>query len=159
MTKYAYTKEKNDYLTPPELVKLGLQLISNVKGTASIDKFDCDVCCSIENIPALHYYRDGETDGLITPWKLYNWCNPPFDECIKWVAKAYYEQQIGNTSVLLIPVRTECKYWHDYILYNKNVQITWLKKGFRFLNADSLQPMGVFKNALALVLFKGVVNE
>ena len=58
--------------------------------------------------------------------------------------------------MLLIPVRTETAYWHDYILHNENVEITWLRKGYRFINPETKQPMGIFKNALAFVLFKGV---
>ena len=65
------------------------------------------------------------------------------------------EQQLGRTSILLIPVRTETKYWHDYILYNPDVDIYWLRKGYKFLNPETKEEMGVFKNALALVLFKG----
>lgn len=57
---------------------------------------------------------------------------------------------------MLIPVRTETKYWHEYILFNPNVEIEWLRKGYSFLNPDDLKPMGVFKNALALVYFKGL---
>ena len=121
-----------------------------------MDKFDCDVCCSLENIPARYYYKYGLKDGLNEPWMDYNWCNPPFDNCAKWVKKAYGEQLVGRTSILLIPVRTETAYWHDYILHNENVEIYWLRKGPKFLDPNTKQEMGVFKNALALVLFKGV---
>ena len=54
---------------------------------------------------------------------------------------------------MLIPVRTETKYWHDYILFNNDVTIEWLRKGYKFLNRDN-EEMGVFKNALALVYFE-----
>ena len=54
---------------------------------------------------------------------------------------------------MLIPVRTETKYWHDYILNNPRVTIEWLRKGYKFLNKDN-EEMGVFKNALALVYFE-----
>ena len=59
----------------------------------------------------------------------------------------------GRTTYMLIPARTETKYWHDYILFNKNVKILWLKKGPRFINPETNEPMGIFKNALALVFF------
>ena len=80
---------------------------------------DCDVCCSNENVPAYNYFKYGQKDGLRESWFKYNYCNPPFDECKKWVQKAYGEQFKGNTTIMLIPVRTETAYWHDYILYNK----------------------------------------
>ncbi len=157
--KYTYTKNKNTYLTPPDLIQKALQILALHKGVAKIYKFDCDVCCSNENIPALSYFKCGEFDGLKENWKNYNYCNPPFDECAKWVKKAYTEQLRGNTSILLIPVRTETAYWHNYILYNEDVKIIWLRKGPKFWHPETKKEMGVFKNALAFVLFKGVGNE
>ena len=45
------------------------------------------------------------------------------------------------------------KYWHDYILFNPKVSIKWLRKGHRFIDAESGKECGVFKNAHALVYF------
>lgn len=146
MSKYNFEQKRNDYMSPPELVKMALQKLNK-------ELFDCDVCCSEENIPALHYYKDGQINGLSEYWYKVNWCNPPFDTCAKWIKKAYEEQQIGKTTVMLIPVRTETKYWHEYILFNPKVEIQWLRKGYSFINPDDKKPMGVFKNALALVYF------
>lgn len=159
MPKYNYEKLSNTYLTPRILIDKALQILALEKGTSIMDKFDCDVCCSNENVPANTYFKYGIKDGLKEDWMQYNWCNPPFDECQKWVIKAYNEQCKGKTSILLIPVRTETKYWSDYILYNPNVTIYWLRKGYKFINPETKKEMGVFKNALALVLFKGVSNE
>lgn len=107
----------------------------------------------------LQHYIDGKKDGLTRPWEILNWCNPPFNQCDKWVKKAYLEQKKGNETVMLIPVRTETKYWHDYILFNKNVEIHWLKKGYAFIDPDTNKLMGVFKNALALVFFNNGENK
>lgn len=145
--KYNYTFDKNNYLTPPVLVQAGLEM-------AGINIFDCDVCCTLKNIPAIEHFVNGQKDGLKENWHLYNWCNPPFDECNKWIKKAFEEQKKGNSTVMLIPVRTETKYWHDYILFNPKVDIKWLRKGYRFINPDTNEPMGIFKNALALVFFR-----
>lgn len=156
MAKYSYEKKDNTYLTPPELIDKALQILALEKQQKLTEKFDCDVCCSNENIPAVNYFKNGVKDGLIESWYSYNYCNPPFDECKKWVQKAYGEQQQGKTSILLIPVRTETAYFHDYILHNPDVNIIWLRKGYRFINPQNNQPMGVFKNALAFVVFRGV---
>ena len=144
--KYNYEQERNDYLSPKELIFMALRTKQRIS-------FDLDVCCLNEYIPALHYYKENEIDGLNAPWRKLNWCNPPFKECRKWIRKAYLEQKRGNETVMLLPVRTETAYWHDYILFNPKVKIQWLKKGYRFLNPVTLEPMGVFKNALALVYF------
>lgn len=144
--KYNYTREKNNYMTPPELLEKALV-------TKQRDLFDLDVCCTTENVPAVHHYKNGEVDGLAEPWKKLNWCNPPFEECAKWIKKAFLEQQEGKETVMLIPVRTETKYWHEFILNNPKVKIEWLRKGYSFINPEDNKPMGVFKNALALVYF------
>lgn len=146
MPKYNYEYNENDYKTPPMLYQKALD-------KWNIPFFFLDVCCSEPNIPAMGRYINGIVDGLNANWLSYNWCNPPFNECSKWIKKAYEEQQKGNKTAMLIPVRTETKYWHDYILHNPRVTIEWLRKGYRFLNKDN-QEMGVFKNALALVYFE-----
>ncbi len=143
--KYNFEYTTNDYKTPPILYEKALKFFR-------IEKFDCDVCCSEKNIPAKVHYIQGKTDGLTAQWERFNWCNPPFNECKKWIEKAYKEQQKGNATCMMLPVRTETKYWHDYILENPAVHIVWLRKGYKFLDKDNNE-MGVFKNALALVYF------
>lgn len=146
MSKYNYEQKRNDYESPPELVKIALQLVK-------ADEFDLDVCCSRRNIPAKNHYILGEYDGLMNDWEKLNWCNPPFDECKQWIKRAFEEMLCGNTTVMLLPVRTETKYWHDYILWDERVKIYWLRKGYQFINPNNNEPCGVFKNALSLVIF------
>lgn len=150
--KYNYTQQKSDYETPPELLEEGLRLARIYTG------YICDVCCSKKNVPALNHYINGIQNGLTENWTDFNWCNPPFNECAKWIKKAFEEQQKGNTTVMLLPVRTGTKYWHDYILFNPNVDIKWLRKGYKFIDSETQKELGIFKNALALVLFEGVEN-
>jgi site-specific DNA-methyltransferase (adenine-specific) len=147
MGKYDYSYNEIEYKTPKELYTKALNFFK-------ITQFDLDTCCTEHNIPATFYYTKKE-NGLTSDWMQYNWCNPPFNECKKWVEKAYKEQQKGANIALLIPVRTETAYFHDYILFNPNVHIEWLRKGYCFLDKDN-NPMGVFKNALGLFYFKGV---
>lgn len=135
----------NDYKTPPELYQKALKFIGQ-------EYFSCDVCCSERNIPAIIHFIEGERNGLTEDWEYYNWCNPPFNEAKKWIEKAYEEQLKGHVTCMLLPVRTETRYWHDYILYNTKVHIDWLRKGYKFLDKDNNE-MGIFKNVLALVYF------
>ena len=151
MSKYNFERKRNDYQTPPELYKRALQILGR-------EKFDLDTCCSENNIPANHYFIEGFADGLKWDWEKINWCNPPFNQSDKWVKKAFEEQQKGNNTIMLIPVRTETKYWHEYILFNQNVEIIWLKKGTRFIDPDTQKEMNIFKNALALVYFKANIT-
>ncbi len=158
MSKYNFEFKENDYKTPPELYQKAL----NYWG---ISRFDLDVCTTDFNIPARIYYTkeglfaDGtqqlsDNDGLTGEWMTgFCWCNPPFNECKKWIEKAFNENKKGGKVAMLLPVRTETKYWHDYILNNPHVTIEWLRKGYKFLDKDNNE-MGVFKNALALVYFE-----
>ena len=144
--KYNYEQLKADYKTPYDLINMALTIVYP-------NQFELDTCCSDTHFPALIYYKNGSIDGLKNNWMHLNWCNPPFNECKKWIEKAYNEQQKGNQTVMLLPVRTETKYWHDYILFNPKVSIKWLRKGHRFIDAESGKECGIFKNALALVYF------
>lgn len=146
--KYNYKYNDNEYKTPPELYQMALD-------KWQITRFSIDTCCSDNHIPADEYYSLPDKDGLAEHWNEYSWCNPPFNECKKWIEKAYNEnKERGINICMLLPVRTETKYWHEYILHNPNVEIVWLRKGYKFLDKSN-QEMGVFKNALALVFFKG----
>ncbi len=51
-------------------------------------------------------------------------CNPPYGRAIhKWVKKAYEEGHKANTIVvMLIPARTDTKYFHDYIAHRSEVR-------------------------------------
>ena len=145
--KYNYTMTANDYKTPPELYKKALEFFERLE-------FSLDTCCSDNHIPAIMHYSLPLYDGLALPWTDFSWCNPPFNECKKWIEKAYEENWLRNINIaMLLPVRTETKYWHDYILHNPRCHIEFLRKGYKFLNKDG-EEMGIFKNALALVYFE-----
>ena len=164
MGKYDFTAQRDDYLTPSEIVQYVLDM-------NDLEQFDCDVCCFQSNIPAkFRYKKDGlfldsgakisDSDGLKGAWFPVNWCNPPFPLCKQFIRKASEEQKRGRTTYMLIPARTETKYWHDYILdggraSNPTVDVEFLRKGICFLNPDTREKMPVFKNPLALVKFKG----
>lgn len=158
MSKYNYEEKHSDYMTPPEMVDYILKRFS-----PNTVEFDLDVCCTEKNIPAKQYFINGVTDGLKEEWAYLNYCNPPYKECGKWIKKAYEEHLKGNTTAMLIPARTETKYWHDYIFdengcgYKNHVSVEFLRKGIQFLDPhNDKKPCGVFKNALAIVIFWGV---
>lgn len=79
--------------------------------------FDLDPCATDENHKCAEYYTKAD-DGLAKNWEGRSvYCNPPYGRQIgKWVRKAYEEaQKPGTTVVLLIPARTDTKWFHDYI--------------------------------------------
>jgi len=97
-------------------------------------KFTLDPCATHENHKCEKYYTI-EDDGLSK-----SWCdetvfvNPPYGDIAKWVKKAYYEStQNGATVVMLIPSRTDTKYWHDYIMSSASA-IYFIKGRLKFKN-------------------------
>ena len=56
-------------------------------------------------------------DGLSVAWGQSNFVNTPYGrELPKWIAKAHAEALLGKTVVLLIPSRTDTRWWHDHVM-------------------------------------------
>lgn len=78
--------------------------------------FTTDVCASAGNHKCPVYF-DKETDGLAQEWGAVNWCNPPHSRDIpKWCRKAMAEADKGKVTVMLLPVRTDTRWFHEYCL-------------------------------------------
>ena len=67
-------------------------------------------------------------------------CNPPYGmEIKKWVRKCYEESKKPNTVVvMLIPVRTDTAYFHDYI-YKKS-EVRFIRGRLKFGDAKNSAP-------------------
>ena len=72
--------------------------------------FDFDPCPS-----------NAQFDGLEITWGKSNFRNPPYSHIADWVKKAFREAKKGKTVVLLIPSRTDTRWWHDYIMNAKEI--------------------------------------
>ena len=61
-----------------------------------------------------------DNDGLLVEWGGRNFINPPYSRKLKesFVIKAIEESSKGNLCVMLLPVSTSTKLFHDYILPN-----------------------------------------
>lgn len=69
-------------------------------------------------------------DGLTSEWGKSNFVNPPYGrELPKWIKKAYEESLKGRTVVLLIPSRTDTRWWHDYVMRG---EIRFIKGRLKF---------------------------
>jgi hypothetical protein len=80
-----------------------------------------------------------KVDGLQSNWGKSNFVNPPYGrELPKWVAKAYEEYNKGKTCVMLIPSRTDTKWWHDYCM--KASEIRFIKGRLKFDDQSSSAP-------------------
>lgn len=72
-------------------------------------------------------------DGLKTEWGKSNFINPPYSRKLKeaFIIKAIQESKKGKLCVMLLPVSTSTKVFHEYILPNKK-EIHFLKGRVKF---------------------------
>ena len=102
--------------------------------------FTLDVCADENNHKCEHYYTK-EIDGLIRPWVGTLWCNPPYGRKIgEWVRRALFASVAGNTVVMLLPARTDTKWFHDYIYKRDNVEIRFIKGRLKFGGCKNSAP-------------------
>ena len=84
-------------------------------------------------------------DGLSVDWGESNFVNPPYSECAKWCEKSFNEAQKGKGVVMLIPSRTDTKYWHEYVM--KADEIRFIKGRLKF---DEHKNSAPFPSALII---------
>lgn len=112
--------------------------------------FTLDPCAKSHNALCSKYFTPDD-DGLIQDWsgnKVF--VNPPYGRGIgHWVKKSYEEGcKEGTTVVMLIPARTDTKYWHDYAM--KADEIRLIKGRLKFGGGKNSAPFPsavvVFRN-------------
>lgn len=100
--------------------------------------FTLDACAIPENAKCKKFFTP-EVDGLTQKWEGTVWCNPPYGKDISlWVQKAAYESAMGNTVVMLLPARTDTRWFHDYI-YRK-AEIRFVRGRLKFGGAKNAAP-------------------
>lgn len=103
--------------------------------------FTLDVCADETNHKCEQYYTK-ETNGLSHHWIGTVWCNPPYGRKIgEWVRRAYISSQIGSaTVVMLLPARTDTRWFHDYIYNKPNTEIRFIKGRLKFWGCKNSAP-------------------
>lgn len=114
-------------------------------------KFTLDPCATDKNHKCDKWYTK-EQDGLLKDWSgEVCFVNPPYGtELGKWVKKAYNEYLKGATVVMLIPARTDTRYFHDYIYNIAKIEfikgrISFLQEGKKLNSAPFPSMIVVFK--------------
>lgn len=74
-------------------------------------------------------------DGLQIDWKERNFVNPPYSKIKDFVSKAIKEHKNGKEVVLLIPARTDTKYFRQLVDYG--VYILFITGRLHFNNSNS----------------------
>tara|TARA_R100000808_G_scaffold13439_1_gene32601 strand:+ start:2575 stop:3048 length:474 start_codon:yes stop_codon:yes gene_type:complete len=112
--------------------------------------FDLDPCASPNNTKCANFYTETE-DGLSKSWEGHTvFVNPPYGRGIdKWIKKGYEEARKENTRVtMLIPSRTDTKYWHDYVM--KADEVYFVRGRLKFGDSENSAPF-----PSAVVVFDG----
>jgi site-specific DNA-methyltransferase (adenine-specific) len=103
--------------------------------------FTLDPCADETNHKCDKYFTK-EQDGLTKEWDGETvFCNPPYGREIKdWVRKCFAEVNSGGClcAVMLIPARTDTKWFHDYI-YNK-AEVRFLRGRLKFGGSNHNAP-------------------
>lgn len=102
--------------------------------------FTLDACAIPSNAKCNNYFTP-EQNGLAQKWTGTVWCNPPYGRTIgAWVEKAYksYREGDADTVVMLLPARTDTKWFHTYIY--GIAEIKFIKGRLKFGDAKSSAP-------------------
>lgn len=111
--------------------------------------FNLDPCATENNHKCDTFYT-AEIDGLKQNWGGQRvFCNPPYSNISLWVEKAFRETRNDNTLVvLLIPARTDTRYFHDYIY--QRAEIRFIKGRLKFGDSKNSAPFPSM-----IVIFRG----
>jgi phage N-6-adenine-methyltransferase len=99
--------------------------------------FLMDVAASHENALCDFYYTKDE-NTLIKNWESRNFCNPPYSNILAFVEKAHQEALDGKLTVMLIPARTDTRWFHNFIKGNWHVE--YLKGRLKFGDSKNSAP-------------------
>lgn len=118
--------EKDDWTTPPEF----LNKLKEEFG----EMFDP---CPLNS----------DFDGLAIDWKAVNFINPPYSRKLKeaFILKSLEESKKGKICIMLLPVSTSTKIFHEIIL--PNAEIRFIRGRLKF---NGLKTSGQMDNMLVI---------
>lgn len=83
--------------------------------------FEYDLAANSENALCSKFYNKDD-NGLAQKWHGICWLNPPYGDksskMVDWIKKAYSDSRINSnlTVVMLIPARTNTRWFHNYCM-------------------------------------------
>jgi len=116
--------------------------------------FTLDPCADCVSAKCELYYTEAD-DGLSKDWAGHTvYVNPPYGRGIdKWIKKGFEEGKKDDTRVvMLIPARTDTKYWHDYVM--KAARVYFVKGRLKFGDSTNCAPF-----PSAVVVFDGLAKK
>ena len=126
ITHGMFTSARDDWETPQDLFR---QYDDRFH-------FTLDVCATEKTAKCQRYFTK-EQNALLQEWGGERcWCNPPYGRIIADFVKKAVESKA--LTVMLIPARTDTRWFHDYI-YNR-YPVEFIKGRIRFVGAGSTAP-------------------
>tara|TARA_B100000085_G_scaffold181557_1_gene165805 strand:+ start:4198 stop:4671 length:474 start_codon:yes stop_codon:yes gene_type:complete len=116
--------------------------------------FDLDPCADCVNTKCSNFFTEAE-NGLSKSWEGFTcFVNPPYGRGIdEWIKKGYNESRRENTKVvMLIPARTDTKYWHQYVM--RADEVYFVKGRLKFGDSENSAPF-----PSAVVVFDGTSRQ
>ncbi len=100
--------------------------------------FTLDPAATPKNAKCENYYTKAE-NGIVQPWPGNVFCNPPYGrEVGKWIIKGRSEAANGSLVVMLLPARTDTKWFHDYI--EGQAEVRFIAGRLKFSNSKNSDP-------------------
>ena len=128
---------RDTWATPPEVFDRACEMC----GVRPV----LDVCATAQTAKCAAWYGPGgeRGSGLAAEWDRPWWCNPPYSEVAKWVARAH-GQTVGHDlavpGLMLVFAKTDTAWWHRYVEGMGAVVRPYFWKGrIRFLGAGGVR--------------------
>ena len=129
--KALFGSGKQDWETPDKVFKYA---------DRKYGPFDLDAAATRENAKVARFLSPAE-DALSVPWHATRvWLNSPYARGITglWLKKAHEEAIRGVKVCCLVPVRSDTKYWHAYVIPFATVE--YIKGRIQFVGAPRPAP-------------------
>lgn len=101
--------------------------------------FLVDAAATKENAKCAEYFSIAMFNAFDHHWASDGavFCNPPYGRVLRrWVALAYEESQLNpHPIVMLLPARTDTKWWHEYVM--RADEIRFVKGRLKFGGATN----------------------
>lgn len=106
--------------------------------------FLLDAAASESNHKAPYYFtRQDSAFHVGNEWHQFHtvYCNPPYGKQIeRWVAKAAEESRKGAVVVMLLPARTDTRWFHEHCYNRQDVEIRFIKGRIKYRLGDKSAP-------------------
>ena len=105
-----------------------------------------------------HLLNRVHIDGLNTPWLGRRvWLNPPFSALADWLPKAIHEVEEGVPDLvcILMPARTDTRYWQDYVIREMRRTAPWANAPAKVWEVDAPPALHTVVNLPGRLTFIG----